>query len=114
MAERAGRNQCAKCQRATLPGRTRCAEHATDNRDPEAKNRANRARYWTRKRAGKCTDCGAPAPGGASRCEPCAERSLDGKLHRLARDGYDPGAGFARHDGREAFDMPETWEAFAE
>ena len=112
MAERAARGQCAKCARAALPGRTRCAEHATDDRDPEAKNRASRERYWKRRRAGVCTSCGAPAAG-ASLCPPCAERQLAGKLHKAARDGYQPGAGYAGHDGTEAYSLAEAREGWA-
>ena len=114
-AERIARGQCRRdgCHKAALPGLHSCAEHTITERAGEGRNRRARAAYWARRRAGLCTACGAPAPSGASRCEPCAARSHGNALHREARNGYQPGAGYAGHDGTEAFSMPETWEAFA-
>lgn len=54
----------------------------------ERKNARGRERYHERKRAGQCTECGQPAPGGASRCDPCAARSWSNAAHRMARDGF--------------------------
>lgn len=101
------RGQCTKCPRAARPGKSTCERHAPDQRTAEAKARKNdsaRARYWERKRAGLCTDCGEPAPGGAARCDPCAARSWGAAQHRMARDGF-----AVAHEWdiyREIFDNP--------
>lgn len=112
-AVRAARGQCAKCQRAALPGKTRCAEHAESGVDPDTKNARSRERYWSRRWAALCTSCGAPS-GGPSRCPSCAERSLSGMIHRQARDGFEPGAGYAGQDGGEAYSLAEAREGCAD
>ena len=113
MAERIARGQCVRCPRTALPGRTSCERHSNRNSDSDRKNERSRERYRERRRAMRCTSCGAPS-GGASRCEPCAARSYSGLLHRQARDGYDPGAGYAGHDGSEAHSLAEARDGCAE
>ncbi len=77
-AEFRARGGCAECGRPTLPGRTKCKEHALYRAAWEEKTRDARIA------AGLCVACGKrPPKEGRRQCEECIERdSARGKKWR--------------------------------
>ena len=91
-AERRAAGCCTRCGGPVHDGQSRCApcaaiEEASHN--PERKNERSRKLYAERRARGLCTSCGAPAQG-ASRCQPCAEKSYHGSSHFKGIPVWDP------------------------
>ena len=83
---------CVKCSRPTNDGGLRCAPCSvleSEGRFAERKNEAARRRYWSRRMAGRCTDCNAPSQG-AARCDPRARRSYERSDHVRGMPFYPP------------------------
>ncbi len=83
---------CVRCAASTFDGAAlcfACAAVEADSGRQERKNAASRRRYMDRRRAGICTDCGAPS-NGASRCVPCAHRSYTRSAHFRGMPAWEP------------------------
>ena len=83
---------CTRCGGPVFDGLSRCGPCAAideASRSPEHKNAASRQRYRERRAGGKCTSCGAPSQG-ASRCQPCADRSYERSHHVRGMPLYPP------------------------
>ena len=78
-AARRAAGLCGRCGGPTTDGSAQCAPCAVLEAERgrlERKNARSRQRYWERREAGRCTDCGV-ASHGASRCVECAKRSYE-------------------------------------
>ena len=91
-AERRAAGCCTRCGTPVHGGLSRCAPCAAieeASHCPERKNERSRKLYAERRARGLCTSCGAPAQG-ASRCQPCAEKSYRGSSHFEGIPVWDP------------------------